>query len=152
MTTDEKTALQLELEQIARKRGGLTPAAVVQSASAKSSPLHKHFCWEDTEAARRYREIQAAHLIRTVKVEITTSPTKTVTVRAFVNVRNPDEDGCVNLGERGLYMPITKVIDDESMRTQMLDAAKRELKSFRIKYALLSELAKIFGAIDELDQ
>lgn len=146
----EKDVIRRELELIAKSRGGLIPAEVVKSASRKSSPLHKFFTWDDTEAARRYREEQAAFLIRRIKVEIQTSEQKTLTVRAFINVREPDADGCVSLGERGQYVPIQRVLDDDEMRRQMLSAAKRELAAFRAKYAILSELTKVFQAIDEI--
>lgn len=148
--TKDKDVIRRELETIAKSKGGLVPAEVVKSASRKSSPLHRFFTWDDTEAARRYREEQAAFLIRRIKVEIQTSPTKTLTVRAFVNVREPDDDGYISLGAKGTYVPIQRVMDDGEMRAQMLDAAKRELAAFRTKYAILSELAKVFDAIDEI--
>ena len=146
----EKDIIRRELELIAKSKQGLVPSEVVKSASRKSSPLHKFFTWDDNEAARRYREEQASFLIRRIKVEIQTSDTKTVTVRAFINVREPDCEGMISLGERGQYVPIQTVLSNEELRGQMLDAAKRELAAFRSKYSILSELAKVFLAIDEI--
>jgi hypothetical protein len=39
---------------------------------------------------------------------------------------------------------------DDDMRESLLDQAKRELKSFKVKYAQLKELAVIFEAIDNI--
>lgn len=146
----EKDIIRRELELIAKSRNGLMPSEVIKSAKSKSSPLHKYFIWDDTEAARRYRETQAAELIRRVKVEIQTSETKTITVRAFINVREPNEDGCISLSEQGRYLPIVSVLNDEGLKEQMLESAKRDLIAFKNKYAILSELSKVFDAIDEL--
>ena len=78
---------QLEaLKEIAKRDGGLLrPAAVVDAARDEKSPLHGAFEWDDTEAAQKYRLLQAQSLIRSFKVEIERNG-QTHTVPVFVGV------------------------------------------------------------------
>ena len=63
---------QLEaLKEIAKRDGGLLrPQAVVDAARPVSSPLHGAFCWNNTEAAQKYRLLQAQQLIRSFRVTV----------------------------------------------------------------------------------
>lgn len=150
LTEGKRKEVKAELDKLARTRKGLTPETVVESARSKSSPLHKYFTWEDTEAARRWREYQAAALIRSVSVVIERPLCRPVEVRAYVNTREIDKDGCINLGNKGKYQSVTAVLQEPTKREQMLEQAKRELKAFRIKYAILDELAKVWEAVDQV--
>jgi len=137
-----------ELQALAGLPGGLTPAAVVKSASAVQSPLHKFFIWDDTEAAARYRECQAYCLIRSIKVTVQPSGSQPVTVRAFVNIKEAADDGTINFRHRGTYIPIEIALSDEESKRQMLANARRDLAAFRAKYSTLNELASVITAID----
>lgn len=65
-----RASVDAELAALARKhRGVLAPATVVEFAKSARTALHTHFVWDDTEAGRRYRLIQAGMLIR-LKVTI----------------------------------------------------------------------------------
>lgn len=88
------------LRAIADRNGGrLTPELVVEAAKSKDSPLHTHFTWDVKKAAHERWIDQARTLIRSVKVEITTTQ---FTVRAPAYVRDPaaaaDEQGYASLG------------------------------------------------------
>lgn len=48
--------------------GIITPAQVVEHARDPESVLHQYFEWDDTEAARRFRLVQAGNLISRVRV------------------------------------------------------------------------------------
>lgn len=67
--------------------GNVTAARVVEAASDVTHPLHDFFEWDDSEAARRFRMIQARSLIQRVRVEYRTVPGQTVT--APVYIRDP---------------------------------------------------------------
>ena len=59
-----------ELRSIWEERGTLVPEEVVEVAADPAHPLHPYFLWDDTEAAHRYRLVEAAMLIRSVKITI----------------------------------------------------------------------------------
>jgi hypothetical protein len=144
--------LRKELEVIANRRGGLNPSTLLSVAKNPKSCLHDYFDWDDTEAARKWREAQAYDLIRRVKVTIEPAEGKSITVRAFWPIKQVDADGTIGQ-QRGSYMPISDILNDEEAKRQMIENAKRELKSFSIKFRQLSrvtELKGVFQAIDEL--
>ena len=76
-------AIGEELERIRGKYKELTAANTIKEARAKSSPLHGQFNWNDTEAAHRYRLVQASTLIRAIVVIEKGRPPR----RHYVNVR-----------------------------------------------------------------
>lgn len=59
------------LREVMAGHGGLAPAAVVvEMARPEDSPLHRYFCWDDGEAADRYRLFQAGMLVRRMRVHV----------------------------------------------------------------------------------
>jgi hypothetical protein len=137
---DEKSILD-ELEIIKKKNGGaIPPAAVVQYAKDPETALHSKFTWDDGKAAEQYRLWQARQVLR-VYVNITMPEnTEPVRVRAFLSLPNDRKDGTG-------YRSLMGVIGNDTYREQMLEMAKRELKTFRYKYRTLSELAEVHKAI-----
>jgi hypothetical protein len=112
----------------------LLPEKILIEAERPSSPLHSFFEWDDTEAARQYRLVQARELVR-VHVRIIENVKEPV--RAYVSLSSDRVHG-------GGYRPILKVLSDTQQRGVLLQDALRELESFRIKYQMLVELGKIF--------
>jgi hypothetical protein len=133
-----------ELHQLERE-GRLLPGDVVDRARPPDSPLHQFFEWDESEAAEQYRRIQAARLIRSVKLEIKTT---TITLAVPAYVRDP------SLGTRPTeYLSFARVqSDEEKQRALLIDEMKR------VGYAMkrAKTLATAFGlsdrivAIDEL--
>ena len=121
------------------KKGKLTPTALVDASRRSNAPLHNLFEWDNEKAAEKYRETQAAYLIRSIEVVVTgvSEP-----VRAFVSV-NID-------GESRQYMNVETAMKSEPTRDQVLSDALIELESFKRKYSNLKELASVISAIDEL--
>lgn len=139
-----KTA-QNEVRKLAAKHRNLTPDIVLRAAKPKSSPLHDLFCWDDTIAAHQYRLIQAAHFIRSIKVTYEVSKNRSVRIRAFHNVKSePDDEG----GTTGFYVGIETALSVESYRDQLIAQCKRDISTFRSKYAALAEVAKIISEMD----
>ena len=148
MTDEQKQSIiASELERLTRLNGGvLQPQTVVEAARDPKSPLHDSFDWDDTEAASKWRLHQARQLIRVlVRYEPVTGG-KTVPVRVFVSL-TPDrkEDG-------GGYRLSQSVFSDDDMRRQLLVDARREMARFREKYSALTELAKVFEAMEEAQE
>ena len=126
-------------EQMSAK-GKLTPKALVDASRPEDAPLHKAFEWDDQKAAERYRESQAAYIIRSIEVkrEDATEP-----VRAFFSV--PKEGGTSYQ-----YHSIDTILRSTDSRESLLEAAKRELEAFTRKYDQLVELAEVIEAAERL--
>jgi hypothetical protein len=127
-----------EINRLIKLRGdSITPAQIVKAAKKKSSPIHNCFTWNDTEAAKKCRLLEARYLLRMVTV-VYEENKKTYTTRAFVTTNDRQ------------YRTIESVLSDDELREELLEQAKADLKAFRDKYRQLNELAAIFEAIDKL--
>jgi hypothetical protein len=142
-----------ELERIANaNHGQLTPEAVLRNAQAQTSPIHDYFTWNDTEAGKKLRLLEASMLIRSVKVSVEMhDQDKPLRARAFVNVSSNERDEDDKAGP-GVYVPLNVALKVPDYRDQMLENAARELASFRQKYAILSELSEVFEAANHFQQ
>lgn len=123
-----------ELEKLADS-GLLKPADVVNAARDKSSPLHGHFCWDDGEAAERWREEQARQLIRNVR--ITVNAGTPVAVRAYVSLPTDREVGAG-------YRRMTDIISSEFMRRQLAEEINNKIIQWE-------KQAEIIGALVSFD-
>ena len=143
MTATKTTAAEA-IRELAKKHGNVTAEIVLRAASKKNSPLHSHFQWDDTRAARLYRLEQASELIRRIKVEYSISENRSVRVRAFHNVSNsPDV-----INSKGVFVSLDTALSVQSYRDQLLDNCKRDMSAFRQKYAALTEAAGVIAAMD----
>ncbi len=84
-------AIERELYKLAESNDGrLTADIVVAAAKKKNSPLHAYFeqrgAWDQAEAQKRYCVVIARELIRSVRIEVTTTE---YSVRAPAFVRDP---------------------------------------------------------------
>ena len=132
------------IEKIRKRDGSVTTAAVVKAARPKNSPLHKCFQWDDSIAAEKYRQYQAGAIIRHLQVRHEDAP-KTPT-RAYEHVSVTEDDGT----EKRAYQDIETIMSDPISRDELLARAICEAISFRKRYRTLSELAKVFAAMDEV--
>lgn len=111
------------LETLARNNGGLLlPAQVVDAAKDPTSPLHCHFEWDDSEAARGFREQQARALIRSFKVTIQAS--QPVEVRAYVSLPS---DRVLTGG----YRTISEVMGSDFLRAQLANDIEKTAEIWR---------------------
>lgn len=134
--------IQNELMALCNANGGILKAEdVVDFAKNPQSAMHSHFTWDDSEAAHQWRLHQARMLIR---VTVVVSPDKKDHMRAYVSLGDDRYDG-------GGYRVMATVLTDEERRRQLLDEALLEVNRWMQKYNRLSELAKVFEAINALD-
>lgn len=134
------------IKQLAEKhKGEITPEIVVQEARKKRSPLHPYFEWNESEAAEKYRLLQAGYLIRRIKVTYDVSENKTVRVRAYVNVRDTEQE---EPATNGIYVPIETALTVASYRDQLLDQCRRDVRAFQQKYSSLAEAQSIIDAMN----
>lgn len=138
----KRAILLREFDRIRSQNGGLLIAsAVVDEAKHKSSPLHRYFQWDDTEAAYQYRLIQARHLINTV---VTIIPHNRHLISAYVSLR---ED---RLTPGGAYRAMVDVLSNEEQREKLLYEALEDLRTWERKYRRLAELVPIYQAIESV--
>lgn len=124
-------SLRDQLQGIYQANGQLTPKLVVDEARDAEHPLHSRFEWDDAVAGERYREVQAAELIRSVRVKYTPKGSdEEHEVRAFHAIPRP---------EGSTYVPVEEVADDAFARELLLRQAEREWKAMRRRYAHLDE-------------
>lgn len=133
---DAQTAGE-ELTRIYDRYGALEPQTIVNESRPESAPLHDCFEWRDEVAAEKYRQQQAANIVRAIVITESEEQKPKEGVRAFV--RSTES-----------YEPIQVTVSDTDKMTVLLQSALRELAAFRRKYQMLSELAPIFESIEKL--
>lgn len=117
---------------------GLTAKNLLDANRAEDSPLHNEFEWDDSKAAEQYREQQARHIINSLCV--CSEENNQEPVRAFFTINQP------------IYESLPIILQSTEKHTSLLDLALRELKAFKSKYNMLSQLKCVMEAIDECIQ
>ena len=149
MTTNTQQVLQ----NIYERHGVLSPELVVDAATQPNHPLHDNFEWDDTEAARKFRLIQAARIIRSVRVTVHRGEHKPpIRVRAYVaekeifstlpNDRRPTEEG-------SYYRPVEEVVLDDELRRAWLATLARDWHALKRRAGDSQEFAEMVRS--ELD-
>ena len=137
-----KAEIAGEVMQRLESEGRLTPANLVEEARPEESPMHKAFEWDDAKAAENYRKQQATQMIRAIVVresDVVSGGSESVQVKVF----NQPEKG-------GVYESLMTILLDEEKSGSLMDKAKAELRTFRIKYSQLERLARLMVEIDEV--
>lgn len=136
--SDEVTAAVLA---VANAQGEIEPAAVVEAARSKKSPLHDRFEWDDSVAGHQYRLQQARHLIKLLRID---RPEKAET-RTVAFVRNP----AVPPQEQG-YIHLHRVPkSSETARQVVLAEMARVTSALNRARGIAGELG-LEGVFDEL--
>lgn len=134
-----------ELRDIERASGGVVyPEKVVEYARNPDTALHSAFCWDDTDAAHRYRVFQARNLLR-VMVTVVGNPNGTselIRVNCYASLLQ-DRSG----KNEGGYRYVPSLIKSSGGRQSLLATALAELDAIREKYEHLTELAGVFDAV-----
>lgn len=128
--TNEPTVREV-LEGIYYERGRLTPVDVVEVARDADHPLHGRFTWDDGEAADKWREAEASHLIRTTKVSVQIvqdGKPRMVSVRAFPSITGED------------YMPLDIVMERPDYESALLEEMKADIRELKRKYDIHAAL------------
>jgi hypothetical protein len=124
-------AFELEVDELERLReendGLLTVAAVVEAAKNDTSPLHKHFDWDDTHAAEKYREWQARTLIQKCKITVEHKPD--TMIRAYVSVPSDRKEGG--------YRAVQDVLDDIELRESLMKEMRARISYWQKQCYLL---------------
>ena len=135
MKTEVKERL-ISLEQ----DGRLTPAAVVEDAKNKASPLHGLFQWDKSKAAYAHWLDQARQLISSVRVVIQLEKS---TVKSVYYVRDPSAQA----NDQGYIAVTTLRSDEEASRAALVAEFTRVADMLR----RAREIATVLGARDEVE-
>jgi hypothetical protein len=128
------------LAKIAAETGGeLTPKAVVQAASNPRHLLHRHFTWNDAEAAAAFRLDQARTIIRCVRVE--DEDAEDGSTFAYVSVATK---GGVS------YRSIGDVKGSADLQAAVLKAAQRDLEAFERRYRAMEDVCEVIRKAREM--
>jgi len=129
------------LTKLARQNGGVLKVEdVLREAQDENNPLHKHFEWDDSEAAEQYRRQQARSLIQ--KCKITLIDTQPIEIRAFVSLPTDRDNG-------GGYRLTSEVMNDERMKAELLRDIQLTIARWTQKLHLLDQdLAEVILDLD----
>jgi hypothetical protein len=131
-------AIGSELEKC-RKDGLIRPEDVVKRARNAKSPLHDHFTWDNSEAARQWRLIEARNLIR---VHVVQAAEDIEPIQAFVSLTSD------RVRPGGGYRALTDVMNDAELYNQMRQDAFTQLQNMQLKYRRIVELEPVWKAFD----
>lgn len=120
------------------EEGRLTAKNLVEENRPENAPLHGAFEWDNDEAAERWREHQARHIIGCLIVKAE----KKEPVRAFFTIERSDPN----------YNHIESILESRDATESLLRTALAELEAFKRKYSVLTELAAVFQAIDNIKE
>ena len=111
-----------ELERIRRRTddGKLYPQDVVEFARDETTELHKHFEWNDSDAAHQYRLSQARRIIRVSVKYVERTETATHVVPVYVSL--PD-----SRGDSGGYETMARVLSSDERRAELIRLGAAEV-------------------------
>lgn len=117
------------------------PDLILQFAREnEESELYKCFDWDDTVAAEKYRLEQARRVTRAIVIiKVNDKPVEQpkTEIRAFFEEKRG-----------GGYRPTTFILKNKDSYERLLENALAELRAFKRKYHMLTELNEIFALID----
>lgn len=141
----KKANAQKVAEEIMSVSDQPTREQIVEMARDKNKESHKLFEWNNKAAADKYRLIQAGKIVTALCIEY----------KGLNEIKNPDRNQVplrllYNIDNGTGYTPIIEIVKNEDNYRKLLDRAKDELKSFKMKYSMLNELGAVFSEIDKL--
>ena len=125
--------LREELTRIYDQHKTLTPQLVVDLARPEDHPLHSRFQWDDAVAGEQFRLVQAASLIRSVKITYRENAEtgEEKRVRAFVSPTAPERPSG--------YIPTEEALADPITRKLVLRQFERAILALKRQYGHLKE-------------
>ena len=141
MSKDQASKIKHELAEIAASDpdGALRPEAVVDYARNPKCELHKHFEWDDSEAAHAYRLTQARQIIRVQVTLMDPGDGQEMSVRAYVSLTPPPQG----------YRETADVLATKRGRRELILKILGRMSALAQSYRL-PELAPIIRAIAQV--
>lgn len=126
-------------------QNSVSPELLVESAKNIDSALNTLFTWDDTEAARSYRILQAATILRSIEVVYVSGPKNPV--RAFEIVQNKRRGDPKTVT---LYSTVEEACADPDVHARLVAEAVRGLMAWRNRYQNLNEMRQLVRIIDKV--
>lgn len=146
---ERQSVMDAVLKAISDLGGNAGPADVLAAARDPMSPLHPYFTWDDSDAAERFRLMQAGVLLRRVKYHIVRMDHETKQVRINVVRATTSVPADRSKTASRSYGETTSVMSNEAKRASVLAGIVRELVALRNKYRTYSELNDVWVVIDD---
>ena len=127
---------QLVADEISAIGDAPTAADIVDAARDEKSELHKCFEWDDSVAAENWRKKQARDIVHHLVFVEEQIPKD----RPEIRIRYTET---ANSG----YKETIKMVRNEDQYKTLLAQAYAELRAFKAKYSMLSELQEILDLI-----
>lgn len=157
------------IESIEERDGHVTTVSFLEESRPEESPTHDMFEWDDSVAAEKYRLRQSAKILGQITYEIITEEeqvteielTEAVDSGAYSTIPTAPHSAWVNIAKKSngnpgssgaILVSTERAMADEKMRRQVLDNSISEIKMYVAKYRHIVEFAKIFTAIDEVEE
>ena len=115
-----------------------TPQNILEYAKNENTELHKCFDWDDTSAANKWRLQQARQIVCNLvyKEKEETKNEQRTPLRVFYQSSKKE------------YEPTKIILTKKDEYEELLKRAKQELRAFKEKYKMLTELEEILNLID----
>lgn len=124
-------------EEIASIGDDVQAEQVLDKARSEDTELHKCFEWDDGIAGEKYRLWQARNVICMLVIEEEEPPTDRPEIRIFHTTEK----------KKG-YKPVQVIVKQQDEYAKLLERAWAELRAFKAKYKMLTELEEILSLID----
>jgi hypothetical protein len=135
-----------ELGRIYKKNKILTVNNVLREAKNKKNPLHDFYEWNDTSAAKKWREHQTRILINTVEIIV---ENKKIAKYEMIKVEVNNQGCKVIKGYKDYY----DIISNQQYKTQIIMQAIAELKCWQAKYEnYQNEFRPVFKIINDTER
>lgn len=147
LRTKDVRAVRAELEKVRteNEEGLLVPSAVVDVAADPDNPLHSYFTWDDSEAAKKWRLVQARALIREIEVTLPEDVNENPIPRYVSLVSDRKRPG-------GGYRQTRQVLQNKELLAELEATARVELESWTRRFQMLHELTERVRAAAKLEE
>jgi hypothetical protein len=130
-----------ELARIHENHGALTPEILVQEAEPEDAPMHPAFTWDNDEAGRQFRLLEARNIIRAVHIVDDDGADRGC---AYVHVARVDDE------HAGAYLPVAEVVSQPQLLAQAIEGLAKKQSEASRALADLEREAKRLGRRKEV--
>ncbi len=129
--------------------GRLTPEIIVKISKAKNHILHRFFNWDDSEAAHKFRMLQARGLINRTSIAVCkpgaekrkSGKSTVIVYKAIVSARDPEKE------TRNSYHSVVEVARRPDMSDIYLNSLKNKVRAIIKEFESYKELAEILNTL-----